>query len=143
MKYIISLISCIAIVFLISDCQNSNATTPVEQNKQLEKSIAQGKDIYNDFCMSCHLPSGEGIKNIYPPLANSDYLKENRMESIKGVKYGQQGKIIVNGKTYNNVMTPMGLTDEEVADVMNYINHSWGNNYGEIVTVDEVSKIKK
>ena len=93
--------------------------------------------------MSCHLPSGEGVKNVYTPLANSDYLKTKRTISIKGVKYGQKGEITVNGVIYNNIMSPMGLGDDEIADVMNYINHSWGNDYGEIVTEEEVSKISK
>ena len=42
------------------------------------------------------------------------------------------GEINVNGVTYNNVMATMGLSDEEVADVMNYINNSWGNKYGSL-----------
>jgi mono/diheme cytochrome c family protein len=39
-------------------------------------------------------------------------------------------------------MPPMGLSAEEIADVMNYMNHSWGNTFGKIVTVVEVSAIK-
>jgi mono/diheme cytochrome c family protein len=93
--------------------------------------------------MSCHLPNGKGVKHIYPPLADSDYLKNNRDASIKGIKYGLKGEIIVNGDTYNNYMAPMGLGDDEIADVMNYINHSWGNKNGKIVTEKEVGKIKK
>lgn len=109
----------------------------------LQESIKRGADIYTDFCMNCHLASGEGVENVYPPLANSDYLKKNRKESIHGLKYGQQGEIVVNGKTYNNFMPPPGLGDDEVADVMNYINNSWGNKNTEMVTEAEVASIKK
>ena len=143
MKYIIGLITFVASVFIINDCQSDNTMSAIEQDKELQESMVKGKDIYNDFCVTCHLPSGEGVEKIYPPLAKSDYLKENRLESIKGVKFGQQGKIVVNGITYNSVMASMGLTDEEVADVMNYINHSWGNDFGKMVTVEEVAKIEK
>jgi len=38
---------------------------------------------------------------------------------------------------------PMGLNADEIADVMNFSNHSWGNTYGKIVSVKEVSEIKK
>lgn len=109
----------------------------------LKTSMERGKDIYADFCVTCHLPNGEGVENVYPPLAKSDYLLKNREASIKGIKYGQKGEITVNGKTYNNVMAPMGLSDDEVADVMNYINNSWGNKNKKIVTKEEVSKVKK
>ncbi|MGC1205221.1 MAG: cytochrome c [Flavobacteriaceae bacterium] len=115
----------------------------VSQNDALKQSIERGGEIYTDFCMTCHLPNGEGVENIYPPLAKSDYLFNNREASIRGIKYGQQGEIVVNGKTYNSVMVAMGLSDDEVTDVMNYITNSWGNKNDKIITEEEVSKIKK
>ena len=64
-----------------------------------------------------------------------------RSESIKAIKYGQSGEIVVNGKTYNMPMTPMGLSDDEIADVMNYITNTWGNENLKPITPEEVSKI--
>ena len=112
------------------------------QSKELKESIKRGNTVYSDFCVSCHLPNGNGVNKIYPPLANSDYLEANRYASIKGLKFGLKGKIKVNGVEYNKYMPPMGLSAEEIADVMNYMNHSWGNTFGKIVTVAEVSEIK-
>lgn len=109
----------------------------------LQESIKRGADIYSDFCVTCHLPSGEGVDKVYPPLAQSDYLFDYRKESIHGIKYGQQGEIVVNGKKYNGVMAPLGLSDDEVADVMNYILNSWGNSCDKMVTEEEVASIKK
>ena len=112
------------------------------QSKELKESIKRGNTVYSDFCVSCHLPNGNGVNKIYPPLANSDYLEANRYASIKGLKFGLKGKIKVNGVEYNKYMPPMGLSAEEIADVINYMNHSWGNTFGKIVTVVEVSAIK-
>ena len=109
----------------------------------LKESVARGRLVYNDSCITCHMASGEGVANVFPPLANSDYLKNNQLESLKGIKYGQNGKIVVNGKTYNGAMAALGLADDEVADVMNYINNSWGNKYGKLITEEEVAKIEK
>ena len=109
------------------------------QDKKLEESINRGADIYSDFCINCHMANGEGVEKTFPPLANSDFLLNKREESIRGVKYGQQGYILVNGVAYNNIMPPMGLEDEEIADVMNYILNSWGNKSDSIVTPEEVS----
>ena len=89
------------------------------------------------------MSNGKGAPKAFPPLAQSDYLKENQEASIRGVKKGMSGEIVVNGVTYNSVMTPLGLSNEEVADVMNYINNSWGNNYGEIITAEDVIKVIK
>lgn len=109
------------------------------QDKELEESISRGADIYSDFCINCHMANGEGVEKTFPPLAKSDFLLNKREESIRGVKYGQQGYILVNGVAYNNIMPPMGLEDEEIADVMNYILNSWGNRSDSIVTPEEVS----
>lgn len=115
----------------------------LQENPELEKSINRGKSIYNDFCVQCHLPNGKGTEGIFPPLDGADWLVEKRTESIHAVKYGQKGEIVVNGVTYNNMMPPMGLTDREVADVMNYVMNSWSNTQDEMVTVDEVKAIEK
>lgn len=114
-----------------------------QEKTPLEKSIDRGKGIYNDFCMQCHLPNGKGVPGNFPPLDGSDWLTDKRQESIHAVKYGQSGKIVVNGKTYNNVMQPMGLSDQEVADVMNYVMNSWSNKQDKMVTVEEVKEVKK
>ncbi|MEP0132123.1 MAG: cytochrome c [Eudoraea sp.] len=113
------------------------------QDKELKESIQRGKDIYNDFCITCHLESGEGVENTFPPLAKSDYLINNREASIKGVKYGQRGELIVNGVTYNNTMMPLGLENEEIVDVMNYVLNSWGNSGSKMVTIEEVNTLLK
>jgi len=115
----------------------------VDQNSDLEKSKARGKEIYIDFCVTCHRATGEGTAEIFPPLVKSDFLKNQQSESIYALKYGQKGKITVNGVEYNGMMPAPGLDDGEVADVMNYINHAWGNDFGKMVTVEQVKAVKK
>ncbi|MGB5274170.1 MAG: cytochrome c [Flavobacteriaceae bacterium] len=113
------------------------------QDPTLEASVQRGSEIYADFCITCHMAQGEGVATAFPPLAKSDYLQNNREGSIRGIKFGQQGELVVNGVIYNSVMAPMGLEDEEVADVMNYILNSWGNTSDKMVTVEEVEAIQK
>jgi len=76
----------------------------------------------------------------FPPLAKSDYLANNREASIRGVKYGQRGEITVNGVVYDNTMMPLGLEDQEIADVMNFVMNSWGNSQEKPVTIEEVAQ---
>lgn len=113
------------------------------QESELSKSMERGKEVYADFCVTCHLDNGEGVAYTFPPLANSDYLATKREASIHAIKYGLQGEITVNGTTYNSAMSSMGLEDEEIADVMNYIMNSWGNTQFEMVTSKEVESIEK
>lgn len=132
-------------VFVLSCNSNEKKyvlATAVDQDG-LAESIKRGEDVYTDLCITCHLADGKGVPKSFPPLANSDYLKNNQAESIKGVKYGMKGEITVNGEKYNSIMAPLGLSDEEVADVMNYINNSWGNDFGKMITPQEVTKVIK
>ncbi|MCH1452840.1 MAG: cytochrome c [Flavobacteriaceae bacterium] len=111
------------------------------QNKPLEQSIADGEEIYQDFCLQCHLDTGKGVSGVFPPLVESDYLMNNIDLSIRGVKYGLSGPIVVNGEEYDGVMQNQGLDNEEIADVMNYILNSWGNKSTDMITEERVANI--
>ena len=113
----------------------------LQQNKPLEQSISDGAEIYQDFCLQCHLDTGEGVSGVFPPLANSDYLLNNIDLSIKGIKYGLSGPIVVNDEEYDGVMANQGLDNEEIADVMNYILNSWGNKSNDIITIERIAQV--
>mgnify|MGYP001064232733 FL=1 len=133
MKYLLS-IYCIGVFSFLGYMQ---------QEKPLKQSILDGEEIYQDFCLQCHLDNGKGVENAFPPLAKSDYLQNNIEASIRGIKYGLRGEITVNGNTYNGVMVNQGLDEEEVADVMNYILNSWGNKAKNQITVAQVLEVQK
>lgn len=113
------------------------------QEKTKEESIKAGQEIYQDFCVQCHLNSGEGVSGVFPPLKASDYLMNNVEKSVAGIKYGLRGKITVNDEIYDGIMVSQGLDNEEIADVMNYILNEWGNSYTEQITTEQVNKIPK
>ena len=112
------------------------------QEFDLQASIDRGKDVYLAQCMSCHMEGGEGIESVYPPLAKSDYLMEDKARSISTIIHGLTGEIVVNGKTYNMEMTSFDLSDQDVSDVLNYIRNSWGNE-GEPVMPEEVEATRR
>ncbi len=105
-------------------------------------SIAGGKEVYNSQCVTCHGPVGAGIKDVYPPLAKSDFLNADKSRAIKIVLHGQTGKIKVNGVEYDSEMMSFELTDEQISDVLNYVRNSWGNK-GIPITAAEVAAVRK
>jgi len=116
----------------------------IKTDRIAEQNLQQArKEIYNDFCIQCHGANGKGDGKNFPPLDGSDWLTKKRTQSIHAVKFGQSGAIVVNKIKFNNVMPAMGLSNEEVADVMNYIMNSWGNKQSKKVTTEEVENIKK
>ena len=130
-------------LFFVTINNSKEVYKTLAQETKLQQSIKRGKTLYLDMCVTCHLPNGEGVAKVYPPLAKSDYLMEKREASIKAVKYGLKGKIVVNGVTYKGMMENLGLYEDEVADVMNYITNSWGNKNDKMITEKEVEAISK
>jgi mono/diheme cytochrome c family protein len=98
------------------------------QPANMTKSIAKGKTVYANNCMNCHMEDGKGLEGAFPPVAKSDYLKRAPKDLISVILKGQTGELKVNGVVYNGMMPAQDyLSDEEIADVLNYINNSWGN----------------
>lgn len=108
----------------------------------LKASITRGQKIYSAQCVSCHMDQGEGIEDVYPPLAKSDYMMADKKRSIIQVLYGVSGEIKVNDRIYNGEMSGFDLTNEEVSDLLNFVRNSWGNK-GEAVTPEEVVQARK
>lgn len=114
------------------------------QDDALAKSIERGKSIYAENCVTCHMGAGEGVPSTFPPLAKADFLVKTPLKAIEAVKFGLQEKIVVNGVAYEGVMPNPGLDNEEIADVMNYIQNSWGNTSNKkIVTAKMVEEVKQ
>ena len=104
--------------------------------------ITEGKTVYMQTCFVCHQVNGEGIPNQIPPLAQADYLMEDKERSIRIVLQGLTGEIVVNNKKYNGVMLPLNnLSDEEIANVLTYVRNSFGNE-GEAITSSEVRRVR-
>lgn len=136
------------IAIVVTSCGESKKETVTTsklvkevQKTPLQISVARGKEIYSDNCVSCHMTSGKGVAGAFPPLNPSNWLTDKRTKSIHAIKYGLKGPIKVNGKPYDNIMLSLGLDDQEIADVMNYTIQTW--NSGDMVTVEEVAAVEK
>ncbi len=84
------------------------------------------------------MPDGSGLGGNIPPLAGSDYIKNDPVKMACIIRYGISDSIVVNGRKYGQPMEGIQkLSDFEIANIINYINHSWGNQYG-FVQIGEV-----
>lgn len=100
-------------------CQN-------QEEIKREQYYAEGYQLYTTHCANCHQPDGGGMANLYPPLANSEFL--GRKEAFICItKLGLSGEIRVAGKTYNRPMPANPkLTDIEIAEIATYVYNTWG-----------------
>ena len=123
----------------IQSIAQASTQQPPAANK--EERIARGKIIYNSVCFACHQPEGQGIPKAFPPLAKSDYLNADHERAISTVLRGLQGKVTVNGETYESIMPQLGLNDEQVANALTFVYSQWGNK-GLEITPDIVKQVR-
>src|SRR5205823_5246676 len=100
--------------------------------------MARGEKIYAEKCALCHQPGGPGAPPVYPPLAKSDWLKGDRVRTIKVLCEGLSGPVTVLQTDYSNVMPAQVLDDAEVAAVLTFVTNSWGNE-ARAFTAEEVA----
>jgi len=88
-----------------------------------------GEALYANACQACHMSHGEGAVGAgrYPSLASNQTL-ETAPYAIYVALHGQRA------------MPPVGrlMTDEQVAEVINYIRTHFGNSYKDVVTAGQV-----
>lgn len=108
----------------------------------LKASITRGKEVYNTYCVTCHMDEGQGLEGVFPPLAKADYLMADTKRSIQQILYGANIEMKVNGVTYNAEMVAIDLKDDETSDVLNYVRNSFGNN-GKAVKPEDVKAARK
>ena len=110
-----------------------------------EKSKAErtelGKRLFTTICAACHQPSGYGIPGQFPPLAGSDFLNADKQRAIRVVVKGLQGKVTVNGRTFDNTMPSIPLGDADIANALTFVYNSFGNS-GKEVTPQEVKALR-
>ncbi len=109
--------------------------------KSFDQRMEAGKAVYSQNCAACHQPTGEGIPNVFPPLAKSDFLMADKSRAIGVVLKGLQGDIVVNKIKFNGVMPSLGLSDEDAANVLTFVRNTWGNKSAGI-TPDEVKRLR-
>jgi nitrite reductase (NO-forming) len=107
-----------------------------------KEQIAAGEVLFRGTCSVCHQAEGQGLANVFPPLAKSDFLMADKHRSIGVVLNGLTGPVEVNGLKYNSVMPPMSqLNDDDIANILTYVRNTWGNQ-GEPVVPAEVGFVR-
>lgn len=100
--------------------QEPTTTASAAQEADPEQ-LQAGAEVFQTVCAGCHQPNGAGIPERFPPLKDNPNVSEpGYVEQV--VQEGRQGEIVVNGVTYDGIMSPLtGLSDEEIEAVAAYV----------------------
>jgi len=77
-----------------------------------------------------------------PPLIKTTYVLGDKTTLIKIVLNGFSENVEINGQTYqNNMASHDFLKDQEIADVLTYVRHSFTNK-ASAVTASQVKTVR-
>ena len=108
-----------------------------EKDWTAEELSARGEGVYQVNCVACHQVNGQGIPGIFPALAGSDIVMNDKERNIEILMEGVQGAAM-NSFDY--------LSEVELAAVITYTRQAWGNaenGDGEIVLPKDIVDYKK
>jgi mono/diheme cytochrome c family protein len=141
-KYLLTLFFALS-CFQLKAQVKTRAKTKVRPVVSLAASIANGKTIYINHCLTCHQADGGGVPNMNPPLIKTSYITGNHAQLIKVVLNGFSENVDIDGESYSNVMPAHDyLKDREIADVLTYVRKSFGNKGGAI-TAAQVKAVRQ
>ena len=97
-----------------------------------------GKRLYIAIFQNFHMEDGSGLASLIPPLKNSDYLGKAEIACIliNGIK-----DTIFRDSEYLPREMPSfkTLSATEVTNIVNYINHSWYDQFKETTILQIVA----
>lgn len=83
-----------------------------------------GEEQYNQVCIACHGPGGEGVEGLGKPFTTSEFVRTHSDQEL--LEFVKQGRPISDPENTTGVdMPPKGgnpaLTDEQIMDIIAYI----------------------
>jgi len=129
------------------------ASDPHDQPHVYDKQVAQalwngddskpGAAVYVDNCAACHRTDGQGYTRVFPALAGNPVVQTADATSLIHVVLDGGTVPATHTAPSNLTMPAFGwrLSDQEVAEVVNFIRTSWGNQ-GSAVSASDVKAIR-
>lgn len=124
--------------------------TPFKYDDTAFKALFNGDDsaigasVYVDSCAACHRTDGKGYAEVFPALAGNSALATKDATSLIHIvlKGGTLPSTFKAPTSYTMPGFDTRLTDKQVADVVNFIRNSWGNQAAP-VTESDVASVRK
>ncbi|MDP9528944.1 c-type cytochrome [Pseudomonas protegens] len=114
---------------------NDPKDQPHSYDQQVAEALWKGDDskpgaaVYIDNCAACHRTDGHGYTRVFPALAGNPVLQSADATSLIHIvlKGGTLPATHSAPSTFSMPPFAWRLSDQEVADVVNFIRSSWGN----------------
>jgi len=105
--------------------------------------MADGEKLYKAACIACHEADGSGAPRIYPPLPGSANLQSaDPASTLRIILDGAETIRTPRAPNTGSMPAYAKWSDQQIADVTNYIRNSWGNA-APTVTAAQVAKARR
>ncbi|HEV7123142.1 MAG TPA: cytochrome c [Rhodanobacter sp.] len=133
-----------AIAVFLKDRPQQASKSPPKTASLGAARLARGQALYIDNCTACHMPDGRGMAKVFPPLTGSAAIQADNPGTVIHVVLEGARMAAPSAKPTGLAMPGFGwkLDDRQVADVVNYIRHAWGNR-APLVDADAVAAVRK
>lgn len=105
---------------------------------------APGASVYVEQCAICHRNDGGGVARMFPPLAGNPVVVSADPTSIAHIIVA--GAVLPPTNWAPSAVAMPGyksvLSDQQMADVVNFIRTSWGNKAPANVTAADIQKLR-
>jgi mono/diheme cytochrome c family protein len=116
---------------LLAGCSQAPETSPETSAQTLEA----GHKVYTANCAACHQVDGYGVENMQPALVNDDIVAGDPQVLVRVLLKGPAAVLPAGRPHYSNTMPQFShLTDEQIANVLTFIRHDYGNQASPIDT---------
>jgi mono/diheme cytochrome c family protein len=118
---------------------------PVTPAAMAQAPADEGERIYTTICQGCHMSKGEGATGAgtYPKLAGNPLVASRQYVAMM-VLMGRKGMPSFGttpGLSAQQARMLAGLTDEQIAAVVNYVRTHFGNDFKDPATAKEVAEL--
>lgn len=104
--------------------QGANPISPIKATQVL---AFDGKQLYQNYCASCHKEDGVGVEGVFPSIVKNQLVNGDPQALID---------LVLQGKSSSKGAQAMPafafLDNREAAEILTYIRSAWGNSASSI-----------
>lgn len=102
-------------------------TNPISPIKATQVLAFDGKQLYQNYCASCHKEDGVGVEGVFPSIVKNQLVNGDPQALID---------LVLQGKSSSKGAQAMPafafLDNREAAEILTYIRSAWGNSASSI-----------
>lgn len=106
---------------------------------------ADGEQVYRQICQGCHMPDGAGAVGggSYPAFRGNPNLASSRYLAVIVLNGRRNMPAFRRPERQDFFFPPTWLSDQQVADVVNYMRSEFGGIADDPITADDVAALQQ